>query len=164
MERPEDTHTRTHTHTHTHTGVRRAHKARKALSGFLCALCVALCHHRHRQRIHLPTDFSDLHEHRSAGTSRPRAWVVLGHRIIWCRHHPRLLDISRMRSRAHVVDPARSLIPTDNTLTWPSDACHCMTPGVLGIAITQSNVPANMYGFAGYYISEPCLIASHQAA
>lgn len=26
-------------------------------------------------------------------------------------------------------------------------------PGVLGIAITQSNVPANMYGFAGYYIS-----------
>ena len=26
-------------------------------------------------------------------------------------------------------------------------------PGVLGVAISQKNVPANMYGFAGYYIS-----------
>ena len=26
-------------------------------------------------------------------------------------------------------------------------------PGVLGVAVTQKNVPNNMYGFAGYYIT-----------
>ena len=26
-------------------------------------------------------------------------------------------------------------------------------PGVLGVAVTQKNIPNNMYGFAGYYIT-----------
>ena len=73
--------------------------------------------------------------------------MVLGHRFLRRRHHSRLI----VRSCPFALLRARCIFDADRQHAVMIE--RCTTPGVLGIAISQSNVPANMWGFAAYYMS-----------